>query len=575
MQYVHNIKQVFLLSFTISLFLLPGVFISVGTCDNAVYKEEFDIILKQLDEITEKIEEFEDQQGIPDGEESPEETIEMIQDDMDEFIDILDEVEKKSIMDKLELRAELRTRFDWYDFTGHDTIPFTSEMIGDEKHEKVHALPTNRFRLNLHTGVDDWLRFHSRLSMTHIWADDDSPIYPEKNLINESRIPSDISLKVERAYVDLFFEPIENLPIALTFGRLPTTDGFPTNLREDSARKSTYPSMAYDVEADGLGVSIDLSQYTGLKNSAYRLVYIRRCEDHESYSFSKTLTQKKGIYRSDDLASSNLEILISQFETLLPGIFHDTLFLLHFIYIPKTPPQDMRFSDDAYPFYYDPTGFLFVDKPDSIGTSLKTTCYLESNNFLNLHIDAFLGIAYVKTKANDALKFMVDPSVVGLPGPPVQARDAYETYKHLLEGSASIPNLVPIFKQLQSAPPAIGLVCNDDHSDRDAYAFHIGGRYQLPFFKTNHPKIGIEYNYGSQYWLGFSEASEDPLHKLSNRGSTWDIYYIQPVNRYLTFRLGFTDMHKDYDHGISFYFGEPNAVDHHIQNTYLLMDARF
>jgi hypothetical protein len=572
MQNVPNKRHFFLLCLAINIFLLSEICVPVGICEDAVYKEEFEIILKQLDTITERIEGIEDQQGVSKEEETPEETLEILQDDMDELTDILDEVERKSLMDRLEFRAELRTRFDWYDFTGHDTITFTSEKIGDEKQETVHTLPTNRLRLNLYTGIGSWLKFHSRLSMTHIWADDDSPIYPEINLINESRIPSDIALKVERVYADIFFEPIENLPMALTFGRLPTTDGFPTNLREDSARKSTYPSLAYDMEADGMGLSIDLSHFTGLKNSAFRFVYIRRCEDHESYSFGKILTTKKGIYRTDDLASTNINSYISQFETPLPGIFHNTLFLLHLVYIPQVPPQDMRFSDDAYQFYYDETGFLFVDKPESIGIALKATGYLESTNFLNLNIDAFLGASYIKSKAQGALKFMIDPSKEGLPGPPVQARDAYDIYKPILH---SFPSLVPVLEQLQNAPPAIGLICNNDHSDKEGYAFHLGGRYQLPLFKNNNPKIGIEYNYGSQYWMGFSEASEDPLHKLSNRGSTWDFYYIQPVNCYLTFRLGFTDMYKDYDHGIGFYFGEPGEVDHHIQNTYFLMDARF
>ncbi|ETR70341.1 MAG: hypothetical protein OMM_08888 [Candidatus Magnetoglobus multicellularis str. Araruama] len=424
----------------------------------------------------------------------------------------------------------------------------------------------------MHTQVGSWLRFHSRLSMTHIWADDDYPIYPELNLINESRIESDISLKVERVYADIFFEPVENLPIAFTFGRLPTTDGFPTNLREDSARKSTYPSMAYDIESDGLGLSIDVSHFTRLKNSAYRLVYIRRCEDVETVSFGKQLSHKNGVYRLDDLRSSNLEIYISQFETLLPGIFHDTLFLVNLVYIPNVPPQDMRYSDDAYPFYYDDSGLLFIEKPESIGTGWKTSVYLESKNFLNLHIDAFLGVGYMESTAKGALKFMINPSALGLMGEPVLARDAYKKYESHLD---DYPNAVPVLKQLQAAPPAIGLINNDGVSNRNAHAFHLGGRFQMPFPQINNPKVGIEYNYGSQYWLGFSEASEDPLHKLSNRGSTWDIYYIQPVNQYLTFRMGYTDMKKDYDHGLSFYFGRPNPVDHHILNMYFLMDARF
>jgi hypothetical protein len=561
-----NFLYKFLIIFCVSLLS------TTAKCEEAVYKEEFDIILKQLDNVTERIETLEDQKENSQEKESPEQSVEYLKTDMDYFLDILDEVEKKSIVDRIDLRAELRTRFDWYDFKGHDTIQFTDIYNGPEKHEQVSALPSNRLRLNLKANVGSWLQFHSRLSMYHIWADDDYPIYPEMNFINQSRIPSDISLKVERVYADLFFEPIKDLPMALTFGRLPTTDGLPTNLREDTARKSTYPNMAYDIETDGIGLSVNLSHYTGLKNSAYRLVYLRRCEDNERYTFGKKMSGKKEIYRVDDFEIGNLGIYISQFETLLPGIFRDTLFLLNVVYIPKVPPNDMRFSDDLYPFYYDQTGLLFVDKPESIGKGWKTTCYMETKNFLNLHVDAFIGAAYMESKAEGALKFMMNPQVIGLPGPPIEARLAYDTYQTSRELS---PNLEPLLKELQNAPPPIGVNNYDGISDRNAHAVHIGFRYQCPIATLKNPKIGVEYNFGSKYWLGFSDASEDPLHKLSIRGKVWDIYYIQKLNRYLTFRLGYTDVDQDYDFGLVYYYGGPKEIDHHIKNTYFLMDARF
>ncbi|KPA16113.1 conserved hypothetical protein, secreted [Candidatus Magnetomorum sp. HK-1] len=563
----HKMFVVIILFISISLALSIPAY-----CDDAVYKEEFNIILKQLDDITERIEKIEDKNGISEKETLPEEKVEELKTDVDDFLDILNEVEKKSIVDQVELKAELRTRFDWFDFKGHDNIKFTDIHDGPLKHEKVSGLPSNRLRLNLHAEIASWLRFHSRLSMYHIWADDDYPVYPESTFINQSRIPSDISLKVERVYADVFFEPIEQLPMALTFGRLPTTDGFPTNLREDTARKSTYPNMAYDVETDGIGLSVDLSHFTGLKQSAYRLVYLRRCEDTETVTFGKKITDKRGIYRVDEFNVDDLGIYISQFETLLPGIFRDTIFLINLVYIPKTPTLDMRFSDDLYPFYYDSTGLLYIEEPSSIGHGWKATCYIESKNFLNLHMDAFIGAAYIKTKAEGATKFMLNPSVIGLPGPPVEARKAYETYQSLID---LIPNMEPLLKQLQGAPPPVGLINDDGTSDRDAYAIHIGFRYQLPLQVFHKPKLGVEYNHGSRYWLGFSDASEDPIHKLSTRGSVWDLYYIQPVNRYLTFRLGYTDIQQDYDFGVSFYFGNPNEIDHHIKNVYFLMDARF
>ena len=542
--------------------------------DNAVYKEEFDIILKQLDKATERIEALEEKQTIQKGPLSPEETVESLQEDLDELVEILDEVEKKSIVDRMELRGELRTRFDWYSFQGHDTIPFTSTYDGPKKSEHIAALPTNRFRLNLRTKIGSWLHFHSRLSMTHIWSDDDYPVYPERNLINAARIPSDISLKVERAYADLFFSLNENYPMALTFGRLPTTDGLPTNLRDDTARKSTYPGIAYDVETDGLGLSIDISHLTGLKDAAYRLVYVRRCEDNERYTFGKIFSGKKGVYRVDEKGVPNLEIYISQFETHIPGLFQNTLFLFNLVYFPDIPPMDMRFSDDLYPFYYDSTGFLFVDKPDSIGSIWKATVYLESKEVFNMPMDAFFGASYVKSDADGALKFMINPTAVSLDGPPVEARYASTIYASL---QADDPDLYEVLglEQLSHTPPAIGLVNKDGTSDRESYAIQIGGRYQLSLPKLNNPKIGIEYNYGSQYWLGFCHASEDPLHKSGNRGTTWDLYYIQPINRYFWLRLGYTDLEKEYDDGVSFYYGDPNAVDHRIRNMYFLLDARF
>jgi len=541
-------------------------------CNDAVYKEEFNIILKQLDDITERIEKIEDKEGFREKETIPEDDLEELKDDVDYFLSILEEVEKKSIVDRIELKADFRTRFDWYDFKGHDNYPFTDIPNGPLKHEKVSGLPSNRLRLNLKADIGSWLRFHSRLSMYHNWADDDYPSYPELNFINQSRLPTDIALKVERVYADIFFEPFEKLPMAFTFGRLPATDGFPTNLRENTARKSTYPNMAYDIETDGVGFSVDLSQYTGLKQSAFRLVYLRRNEDIERVKYGKKMTDKQGIYRIDEYNGTSIDIYISQFETLLPGIFIDTLFLFNFVYIPSTSPLDMRFSNELYQFYYDSTGLLFIENTEAIGSGWKATCYVESKNFLDLNIDAFVGAAYMKSNAKGATTFFLNPAVIGLPGPPIEARLAYETYKPLMD---SIPSLEPLLKKLQATPPPVGLLNADGTTDQDAYAVHIGFRYQIPFKIAYKPKFGAEFNYGSKYWMGFSDASEDPLHKLSTRGSVWDFYLLQQVSKNFTFRFGYTDIQQDYGHGLGFYYGLPHKIDHHIKNFYFLMDARF
>jgi Protein of unknown function (DUF3373). len=338
---------------------------AIGICDDAVYKEEFDIILQQLDKVTERIENIEDRQGIRHKEDTPEEAIDILEEEMEEFVDILDEVEKKDIMDQLEFRAELRTRLDWYDFKGHNTIPFTGITSGNHKHEIIYALPNNL----------------------------------------------------------------------------------------------------------------------------------------------------AAFYANDRL--------------------------------------------------------LFTQGNDSLGYLYKYTFFIESKEFFGFNFDWFAGLSYLKTHGTSAVQFMLDPGKLGLPYAPVPAREAYNRFASLS------PNHAAQLKELQNAPTPIGLLNNDGTSDHDAHCIHIGGRFDVPLPISHPPKLGIEYNHGSQYWANFGEASEDPLHKLATRGEAWDLYLLQPVSRYFMLRFGHTVTRNDYDQNLSFYYGEPLAIDHQITNTYLLLDAKF
>lgn len=61
------------------------------------------------------------------------------------------------------------------------------------------------------------------------------------------------------------------------------------------------------------------------------------------------------------------------------------------------------------------------------------------------------------------------------------------------------------------------------------YAVYIGGRYDIASTKT---KIGVEYNQGSKNWLGFVPAGDDIwTSKLGTRGSVYEVYVIQELDR--------------------------------------------
>jgi len=59
-------------------------------------------------------------------------------------------------------------------------------------------------------------------------------------------------------------------------------------------------------------------------------------------------------------------------------------------------------------------------------------------------------------------------------------------------------------------------------------AVYLGGRYDI---KSTGTKIGVEYNQGSQYWVGLVPAADDMwTSKLGTRGKVYEIYVIQDLN---------------------------------------------
>jgi hypothetical protein len=125
---------------------------------------------------------------------------------------------------------------------------------------------------------------------------------------------------------------------------------------------------------------------------------------------------------------------------------------------------------------------------------------------------------------------------------------------------------------------------NGELESRDGYSIYAGAIFPMPL----EARLGLEYNWGSQYWLNFSGA-EDSLvaSKLAARGQVWEAYYHQPIfdrNFFLT--LG--GQYYDYDYtGSGNPIGEPvkiseltsldalNAVVDEVWLVYLSANLRF
>lgn len=452
---------------------------------------------QDIHKMEQKIETLEKRiQDLEKGQMHNTEDLEILNDDMVE-------IEKKTLMDKINLGAEIRVRGDW----------FSLEDKLNDVDDKVSITPSTRFRLNLGADVSDNLRFSGRLSILENWGDNDIGRF---NSLSNSRVRGDNSLKVERAYADYFFD---FMPVALTIGRLPMADGLPTDFREDTPRKSTYPALAYDTEADGVALSFDLSKLIPLPNPALRFIYTKQVQDDDSE-----------IYRNDTLEAADLSVYAAQIETGLPGMFADTLFIFNYVNVPKlSAPSSASLSALLG------APVTTVSLPDDLGDLTKYTFFLQSKRFLGSWIDWFAGYSITKIKpSGTAANYLINGVI----------------------------------------PYSLGYLSDDNLPDRKGHCYHVGARVNLPIEALNYPKFGVEYNKGSKYWLGTTFAAEDPLDKLAVKGNAWDFYYIQPVDKYFTIRAGYTVLNVDWT-APGLFYGDVQDADQDITNTYVLLDIKF
>ncbi|MBW2187590.1 MAG: DUF3373 family protein [Deltaproteobacteria bacterium] len=122
---------------------------------------------------------------------------------------------------------------------------------------KNDILYTNRFRLGMKAKVSENMTFKGRLAMYKAWGMQSNPTDVGPYSMNNyaagmdgatTRHPGDSVLRVDRAYVN--WTGVADLPMWISVGRRPTTDGPPAHLRQNTKRMAT-PTNFMDYAFDG------------------------------------------------------------------------------------------------------------------------------------------------------------------------------------------------------------------------------------------------------------------------------------------------------------------------------------
>lgn len=238
--------------------------------------------------------------------------------------------------------------------------------------------------LNMNADVNKYTKFTGRLSMTKAFGDIDLG-YPAVGTIGSldagRGIAGGSAIYVERAYVDIYMGKYA----ALTIGRLPGTDGPGSNLRNSSARMSTYPALA--VNALGDGAVLTLKPYT---NAALRAGYSKIYQP----LVQNTASAGGNIWGNKGASDANL--FFGAFETpFAPKSFGQNLLMLTYINLQNYATPYMSTGQTPLP-------------AQNIGDMQYVNLHIENDKMLGTGLNWFVSASYYKGSDGELSKLAAE-----------------------------------------------------------------------------------------------------------------------------------------------------------------------
>lgn len=395
--------------------------------------------------------------------------------DIDEIDERLEEVEIRSFTDKINLGLGMRVEMNNYSNTYANGTSYDANEIYRTK-----------LNINMKSKISDNLKFSGKLSMYKNWGDSTARNTNYDSM--QGRKPDSNALYVERAYLDWTLNPNSTVPVTLTMGRQPSSDGPSYQIKEDTSRKGTYDALAADGAADGLVLTANLNKIS--KGTSLRLAYgTPNVLDNEAY------TSEQMNYNGKDKDSfENTKVL---------GLFVDQTI------------SSFDFENLIQAYYMDASNMNA--NPQVLDIDSSSTTFMQ-NQDINVGDFALSG-------------FMIEGSKIS---------NKFDAFFHYSRSEAKPNGELAYLGSMGSH----GLLTSTagDTSTKSGDAIWLGTRYHI----NKKYKIGLEYNKGSQNWFSFTSGANDPLNKLATRGDALELYITRIINKNANIRLGYVDINYEY-----------------------------
>jgi Protein of unknown function (DUF3373) len=354
---------------------------------------------------------------------------------------------------------------------------------------------TNRFRMEMKSRISPQLTFGGRLAAYKVFGDSTGVKFNQGSLGdvtydgNTSSLPHGDTIHLERAYFNYAFDT-ETVPINLSLGRRPSTEGPPLEYRNNSLEGGSPLATIINWQFDGASLNFGLEDVTGIPGAALKLCYGVGFEGDWGNSSSLASHQPAVddvhlfgfIAELYDDEVTNVELNYARANDITDGFTGLTV-------MPFIVSREDRDGDGTDEYYFTANSGAYISRLEpmtNIGDWEAASLLLRTNLAeKGPDLDLFLAGSWSHTK----------PSGI--------SRNPF--YEIMGQGLLS---------------------SNGDLQSRDGYSIYAGAIYNLPW----DARLGLEYNWGSEYWFNFTGA-EDSLvgSKLATRGQVWELYYHQQV----------------------------------------------
>ncbi len=408
--------------------------------------------------------------------------------------------------------------------------------LADGTKEKNNALLTNRLWLGAKYKADDNSSFFGKLSYNKAFGDtadhsqsNTNPGYANFDWVTNENA-TDNTVKVKEAYWLYNKEKLfgADVPWGASVGRRPSTDGLPTNIKNDQKENSPL-SHVVDVEFDGFSIKFDTQAVTGLTGSWFKI-----CGGRGLTNATPRFDMFSPAYSTDDDKNVDVDML-----GFIAVPYDNGQYSVHFNYAKAWnligfDGQSLQNFGGAYRTYQSAYQTYLNDTTNP--TNLST-----ANN-----------AAYALQMATPSFKDVGDIQFATILFKTEGIGNGISDYLDNTKAFAS-------FAASKTDPNEKGMLGSTD--SETGTSVWLGVNAPCPILPDS-AKIGFEWNKGSKYWRSMTYGEDTYAgSKIATRGQAWEVYRTQKLTEALSFGVSYVLMQYDYTGSNSFFGADGKPYD--------------